>query len=424
MDIKLSMERTCIVLKKFGEVFLILFATFILSASSGFAETVNLTPTKDTFVNEVEPTKSYGSSAVLQTKTETNRSRQTLIQFNLSTIPSGALILNGELRLFSKRSQFFKPDTAVRVYANLGTWSESTTWNTRPARASSFEDSIAVTKTGRYYAWDITNLVQDWKDGVETNYGVRVRGAGGGSLFFRSSEASSRRPILRVEYTPVSYIAFGDSITKGTGDDITSDNCSKDGRNCGSGYEPILNTRLTKSLGYAHTVLNQGVGGNRSIDGLNRLPSVLSAHPRSQYFLILFGTNDSGGSLPVPSGMGLNPGDPGYPGSFKDTMQQIITAIIEAGKIPYLAKVPITFGSCSSCQPFSNPDTASRNILIQEYNKVIGELRFANGIRVVAADFYNYFRKHPEEFADNLHPNGLGYRSMARMWRNALISPR
>jgi lysophospholipase L1-like esterase len=340
----------------------------------------------------------------------------------LSSIPSSALILKGELRLFSQKSKFFKPDNSVRAFANLGLWSESTTWNSRPSRASSFEDSIAVTKTRRYYTWDITNLVQDWVDGTETNYGVRVLGFGGGSLFFKSREAPSKRPILHIEYTPVSYIAFGDSITKGTGDDITNDNCSNDGRNCGGGYEPILNNRLTNTFGYAHTVINQGVGGHKSSNGLSRLPDVLSAYPRSQYFLILFGTNDSTGSLPVPSGLGLMPGDPGYDGSFKDNMQSIITAIMEAGKIPYLAKVPITFGSCSTCEPFPDPDTAPRNVIIREYNEVIDELRAANGIDAAAPDFYNYFRQHPEELAENVHPNGLGYKSMARMWRNAIIS--
>lgn len=382
----------------------------------------NLIPTKDTFVSKAQPATSFGGMKVLRTKAETDTARETLLQFNLSSIPSSAQILKGELRLFSKKSKFFKPDNNVGVFANLGSWSESTTWNARPSRASSFEDSIAVTKTRRYYSWDITDLVQDWVSGVETNFGVRVLGFGGGSLFFKSSEAPSKRPILRIEYTPVSYIGFGDSITRGSKDDITNDNCSKDGRNCGGGYEPILNNRLTNTFGYDHTVLNKGVSGNKSIDGLNRLSSVLSELPRTQYFLILFGTNDALASPPVPSGKGLNPGSPGYAGSFKDNMQQIITSIVESGKIPYLAKVPYAFGPCSNCEPFTDPDIAPQNVLIREYNQVIDELRLANNIIVKAPNFYNYFREHPEEFADNLHPNGLGYKSMARMWRNAIVS--
>ena len=46
------------------------------------------------------------------------------------------------------------------------------------------------------------------------------------------------------------------------------------------------------------------------------------------------GTNDAGSA--IPSGEGLNPGDTGYNNSFKDNMQQIITAIINDGKEIYL----------------------------------------------------------------------------------------
>jgi hypothetical protein len=48
--------------------------------------------------------------------------------------------------------------------------------------------------------------------------------------------------------------------------------------------------------------------------------------------------------LPVPSGLGLSPADGGYPGSFKDNMQQIIDAINAAGKEVCIAKPPITLG--------------------------------------------------------------------------------
>jgi hypothetical protein len=52
----------------------------------------------------------------------------------------------------------------------------------------------------------------------------------------------------------------------------------------------------------------------------------------------------------------------------------------------------------------------------------IEELVAVNGIEVVPPNFYNYFRTHPEELADFCHPTGLGYKSMARMWRNAIVS--
>ena len=240
------------------------------------------------------------------------------------------------------------------------------------------------------------------------------------------------------------YVAFGDSITAETGnhDDISEDDTSRDGRNSGGGYEPILNDLLTNAKGYSHTVKNEGVSGNESIDGVNRIANVLAAHPNSNYFLILFGTNDS--FFPVPSGVGLNctglnlpSNDPSCPGTLKDNFQKIINAIVDLGKKPLLAKVPIRYGNCggpSQCSPFPNAATASENLFIdQEYNVVVDELRLFNAIEGTLGnplnppDIYTYFEGtavdgsgKSVEFDDFLHPNGLGYQSIANLWLQAL----
>ena len=215
------------------------------------------------------------------------------------------------------------------------------------------------------------------------------------------------------------YVAVGDSITKGSGDNVFLDNISKDGRNTGGGYEPILNDLLTNAKGYPHTVAKEGVAGDMASDGLALVPTLLQRHPKARYNLILYGTNDSGasGALPVPSGEGLNPGDRGYAGSFKDNMQRIITAFVQAGQTSLLAKVPIVIAPCASC---ADPSAAPENSLIQAYNRVIDELVIANDIQVTPPDFYTYFKSHPEEFSDDLHPNGAGYQAMANLWFQAL----
>jgi lysophospholipase L1-like esterase len=217
------------------------------------------------------------------------------------------------------------------------------------------------------------------------------------------------------------YVAIGDSITFGTGDDINSDNISNDARNnsTGGGYTPILNNLLTMAKKYPHTILNEGMPGDRSRDGKNLINTVLAKHPKAKFFLVQYGTNDSH-NLRVPSGAGLSPGNPGYAGSFKDNMQQIINAIVASSKTPILAKLPITFGSSSRSKPFSDPDSAQRNLLVQEYNQVIDELNSANGIQTIPPDFYNYFRANPGQMSDNLHPNGVGYQGMAELWSNTL----
>ena len=191
------------------------------------------------------------------------------------------------------------------------------------------------------------------------------------------------------------YVAIGDSITAGSFDDILYDNTSLDGRNIEGGYTPILNNLLTASTGYPHTVAMEAIPGTTSSEGLARLPVILSRHPDSKFFLLLYGTNDAGGMFPVTAA------------KFKANMQQMINMIKYAGKKVYLAKIPFTMD-------------AARNSIIRNYNVVIDQLIIDNTVLVTPPDFYAYFATHQNELIDKLHPNGRGYQAMANMWHAVL----
>src|SRR5262249_37658233 len=230
------------------------------------------------------------------------------------------------------------------------------------------------------------------------------------------------------------YVAMGDSISEGLGDNITSDDISNDGRNgpnlaitncaCGGGgYEPILNNLLTAQKGRPQTVVNESVGGSTSSNGVNIINTTLARNPVAQMFLVQYGTNDANpqGTV-VPSGLNLNPGDPGYADSFKDHLQQIINAVNAAGRRIALAKPPMALSDCANCTPFPDPSTALKNVMIQQYNQVIDQLvsNPANNISVLPPDFYTFFSNNQSQYADLLHPNGVGYQSMANIWAQAL----
>jgi lysophospholipase L1-like esterase len=226
-----------------------------------------------------------------------------------------------------------------------------------------------------------------------------------------SNSGGTQKGEIKIFPTGEYYVAVGDSITRGSSDDIPSDDTSLDGRNTGGGFEPILNNLLTAARGYPHTVVNEGVSGTSSADGVLSISSTLTKHPSSKYFLVLYGSNDAYNdttTAAVQSGAGKRPGDVGYDGSYKDNMQKIISAIVAAGKTPYLAEVPYTI-----YPNFSDS-------YIQEYNVVIDELVLENGIPVTAPPFYTYFLENPGKLADGLHPNGSGYQSMANLWFSAL----
>jgi lysophospholipase L1-like esterase len=215
-----------------------------------------------------------------------------------------------------------------------------------------------------------------------------------------------------------SEIAVGDSITHGCGDYVFSDDISQDGRSTGPGYSSILSDLLRSHKNYPHYIANEGVGGDQSSDGVDLIrDTLLTRHPESQWYLIQYGTNDVNGLFPTPSGLGLSQGNPGYPGSFKDNMQQMIEMIRSDGKDAFFAKAPMVRGPDLFSDPYDNPEEAPENLWIKEYNLVVDELWVENGITVTAPDFYNHFKNHLwDEYYDNTHPNGTGYNSMANIW--------
>lgn len=214
---------------------------------------------------------------------------------------------------------------------------------------------------------------------------------------------------VQIGINGIHLYAIGDSITAGLFDDIPSDDVSADGRNTAGGFEPVLNDYLVTANGVPVSVLNDGNAGEESWEGAARIAQVLNGAPEAMAIQAFYGANDSGGSTPTPSGLGLNPGDAGYAGSFKDNIQQIIDAVSAAGKGIFLAKAP----------PYLANST--RDALVQQYNLVIDELVASNGLGYTPADFHTWFVANPSEFsADGIHPTGAGYQSIARIWCEAL----
>lgn len=191
------------------------------------------------------------------------------------------------------------------------------------------------------------------------------------------------------------FVAIGDSITAGVGDDIPGDDVSGDSRNLEGGFTPILSDLLTSKRSHPVFIAMEGIPGITSAGGLDRLPTVISKHPKAEYFLILFGTNDANQTPSVP------------PDDFKVNLQNMIDLIKLSGAEPILAKIPY------SLKTTINP-------AIQLYNQKIEELVTENSISIAPPDFYLYFQENQNRFSDKFHPDGIGYQNMASLWSDVL----
>jgi len=216
----------------------------------------------------------------------------------------------------------------------------------------------------------------------------------------------------------IHIVTMGDSLTEAIGDGLgavePADDTSADQRNTSGGYQPVLNDYLTSSNGVPVTVLASGNPGEKSAGGVARIAALLARTVEAQAYLVQYGANDSsdsGGATPVPSGFGLHPGDPGYAGSFKHNMQQIIDAVVGAGKQIFLAK------TSTLMVPIPGPDYNAAT----GYNAVIDELIDEHFWSQVPPDFLAHFQDNMSQMgSDNIHPTGEGYHAEAGLWCDSL----
>jgi acyl-CoA thioesterase I len=104
-----------------------------------------------------------------------------------------------------------------------------------------------------------------------------------------SEEAATPPPTAAAPATPVPdgrpvIVAFGDSLTEGFGADV------------GKSYPDFLQNDLD-AKGFRYRVVNAGVSGNTTKDGLQRLDDVLALKP--VVVIVAFGGNDGLRGLPI-----------------------------------------------------------------------------------------------------------------------------
>lgn len=176
----------------------------------------------------------------------------------------------------------------------------------------------------------------------------------------------------------IDIIAFGDSITSGTGS--------------ASGGYPSRLQQIIEETGKTCTIYNFGIPGERTYQGVERIDAVLDAIP-ADMILIMEGTNDIRSHHPWQT--------------TKLNLQLMINKAKAKGVTPVLSTL-------------TPSDQANSEVLIpNKYNPMIKELAKQNNIPFV--DQYSAIETSWSSLnLDGLHPNDNGYLSLAKTWNESI----
>lgn len=154
-----------------------------------------------------------------------------LVAFDVSSIPSDAIIVSAKLNLYYHMWYANNPSGRdLGLYRITSNWDEETaTWNNQPSYASQPSTSSPVpSSTNTWMEWDVTEDVQGFVSGQETNYGWKVTDENQWGMFdipqtfFRTKE-SNYSPYFEVEVlVPNMAFLFGRIENLDTDGDLTT----------------------------------------------------------------------------------------------------------------------------------------------------------------------------------------------------------
>ncbi len=173
------------------------------------ADEITLEPSQDAFVCDCVPGATnpmLGNQYLAQGRYSACYNR-TFIQWDLSSIPAGSIILNAEFRIYC--ADFYgSPSGQMAYYRVTEDWDEDTvTFINRPDHTT--DGAVIETTWPTSSSWsviDITGFVTDWFMGAEYNFGMLCHSDGCTSTsdcaYYSSRvSASAYRPRLIVTYT-------------------------------------------------------------------------------------------------------------------------------------------------------------------------------------------------------------------------------
>ena len=186
-------------------------------AQSNAQTTVSFQPDatagKDAMVYTYAPTTNYGTYTLHRAFRWTIGGQwntiRSYIEYDLSSIPTNAIVTNADLYLYGDGHNPLSGSNAVYISTASGSWSESTIhWNNQPGFSTTDQKSLAqTTSSTQNDLVDVTTHVQSMVNSPATNYGWCMHLQDEASNNYRDRRygtsdhaTASKRPKLEVTY--------------------------------------------------------------------------------------------------------------------------------------------------------------------------------------------------------------------------------
>jgi hypothetical protein len=164
---------------------------------------------KDAPVFQDHPDTNYNDNQLAVSQHIAYTQAKSYIQFNLSSIPSGAVIIGARLGLWYSYSDVLSTDAPVGAYKVTGDWNASKiTWTNQTTYTTTAAATVTVPADPTYdfIYWNILDLAKGWFNSPITNNGLVLASTDetsiNGARIFLSSVATnaSQRPKLEIIY--------------------------------------------------------------------------------------------------------------------------------------------------------------------------------------------------------------------------------
>lgn len=200
--------------------------------------------------------------------------------------------------------------------------------------------------------------------------------------------------LAAAQTTPRKYLAFGDSITAGVGDDPAR---------AAKGWPPRLQN-LLQAAGVSATVLNFGVGGENTTMGISRIDSVLAQGVPGDVLILMEGTNNISKEISLETTIfDLD--------EMARRAENLSISVIHATVIPRYPEARIDVENALTDQL----NGRIRNLAGQRDRRLADPNEVYRNTPNIFGGFYSTERPDPVG-----HPNAAGYDILARVFFNVI----